>query len=98
MPDNRLLHPNLAQTITQCLQPCDNIPTVLCAAVQDLSAKPGPGSCRAGGVVHLLNANNQKVPVTLHISQRDNGDHVHHVVQVRRDRAHRAGEGVAGMG
>jgi hypothetical protein len=33
-------------------------------------------------VVHLLHANNSKVPVTLSLSQHDDGDHLQHVVRV----------------
>lgn len=53
--------------------------------LQDSNRKPSPGSCRAGGVVHLLAANGTKIPVTLHMSTRgmsaDSVDIVH-VVQV----------------
>jgi hypothetical protein len=33
--------------------------------------------------VHLVHANNSKVPVTLQLSQHDDGDHIQHVVRVR---------------
>jgi hypothetical protein len=58
---------------------------LLCISyLQDLSAKPPPGSCRAGAVVHLQHANNSKVPVTLQLSQHDDGEHMQHVIKVRR--------------
>ncbi|KAF8055488.1 tmcC [Scenedesmus sp. PABB004] len=50
------------------------------AHMKDLSSQPGPGSCRAGAVVHLLHANNSKVPVTLQLSQNDDGEHLQHVM------------------
>jgi hypothetical protein len=34
-------------------------------------------------VVHLLHASSQKVPVTLQISQHDDGEHMKHIVKVR---------------
>lgn len=42
--------------------------------MQDLTKKPNPTSCRAGGVVHLLAANGLKVPVTLKMLQKDSHD------------------------
>jgi hypothetical protein len=56
---------------------------LLPCACQDLSAKPPPSSCRAGAVVHLQHANNSKVPVTLQLSQHDDGEHMQHVIKVR---------------
>lgn len=62
-------------------------PLLLSLLAQDLSAKPPPGSCRAGAVVHLMHANNSKVPVTLQLSQHDDGEHMQHVIKVG-SRAH----------
>lgn len=59
---------------------CTNLLSLI--SQQDLSAKPGPGSCRSGAVVHLVAANNSKVPVTLQLSQHDDGDHIQHVIRV----------------
>eukprot|EP00878_Enallax_costatus_P025839 GHUV01027676.1.p1 GENE.GHUV01027676.1~~GHUV01027676.1.p1 ORF type:complete len:1421 (+),score=378.88 GHUV01027676.1:621-4883(+) len=55
--------------------------------MQDLSKKPNPTSCRAGGVVHLLAANGTKVPVSLKMLQRevqDSAGGLMHVVYVNR--------------
>lgn len=51
---------------------------------QDLSAKAPPSSCRSGAVVHLLHANNSRVPVTLQMTQSTEGDHMQHVIKVMR--------------
>eukprot|EP00883_Tetradesmus_obliquus_P002715 jgi/Sobl393_1/12921/SZX78204.1 len=50
--------------------------------MKDLSAKPPPGSCRSGAVVHLQHANGSKVPVTLQLSNHDDGEHMQHVIKV----------------
>jgi hypothetical protein len=36
-------------------------------------------------VVHLQHANNSKVPVTLQLSQHDDGEHMQHVIKVSGD-------------
>lgn len=51
--------------------------------MQDPSGKPPPSSCRSGAVVHLIDASNNKVPVTLQMSQHDDGEHMQHVIKVR---------------
>jgi predicted methyltransferase len=50
---------------------------------QNLAAVPPATSCRAGAVVHLLRANGVRVPVTLHMTQHDDGERVQHVVKVQ---------------
>lgn len=55
------------------------------AALQDLTKKSGPTSCRSGGVVHLLAANGTKIPVTLKMSVREaqhSSGGMMHVIQV----------------
>eukprot|EP00775_Hariotina_reticulata_P001355 gene1355-1696_t len=47
-----------------------------------LNSQPPPSSCRAGAVVHLCHANTTRVPVTLQLSQRDDGDRMQHVIKV----------------
>jgi len=49
---------------------------------QNLSTTPPATSCRAGAIVHLLRANGIKVPVTVDITQHDNGERVSHVVRI----------------
>eukprot|EP00879_Flechtneria_rotunda_P013062 GHRR01013642.1.p1 GENE.GHRR01013642.1~~GHRR01013642.1.p1 ORF type:complete len:1083 (+),score=308.01 GHRR01013642.1:2122-5370(+) len=52
---------------------------------KDLTHKPNPTSCRAGGVVNMLAANGTKMPVTLKMSVRELPDgKVTHVVQVMK--------------
>lgn len=66
---------------------CSYVPTFFAVSAssraQDLSAKPPPGSCRSGAVVHLQHANGSKVPVTLQLSNHDDGEHMQHVIKVR---------------
>jgi len=50
--------------------------------LQDMAAQPPPSSCRAGAVVHMLHANNSRVPVTLQIIQHDDGAYMQHVIKV----------------
>eukprot|EP00775_Hariotina_reticulata_P003511 gene3511-3781_t len=50
--------------------------------MKELTSKPPPSSCRAGAVVHLCHANTTRVPVTLQLSQRDNGERTQHVIKV----------------
>lgn len=45
--------------------------TCLATPSQDLSRKPPYGSCRAGGVVQMMTASGNKVPVTLRMSSRE---------------------------
>eukprot|EP00775_Hariotina_reticulata_P009112 gene9112-9281_t len=46
------------------------------------SAKPPPSSCRAGAVVHLLHAKGTRLPVTLQMSQHDDGERMQHAIKV----------------
>eukprot|EP00775_Hariotina_reticulata_P003515 gene3515-3785_t len=50
--------------------------------MKEPTSKPPPSSCRAGAVVHLCHANTTRVPVTLKLSQRDDGERMQHVIQV----------------
>lgn len=62
--------------------------------LQNLDRRPGPSSCRAGGVVHLLAANGTKLPVTLKMSIKEGSEatgllHIIHVSRAHCPVSHR---------
>jgi hypothetical protein len=60
-----------------------DLPLFCVLVLQEVSSKPPSSSCRAGAVVHLMHANTSRVPVTLQLSQRDDGERVQHVIKVQ---------------
>ncbi|WIA34671.1 hypothetical protein OEZ86_012986 [Tetradesmus obliquus] len=51
----------------------------------DMPKKMNPSSCQAGGVVHILAANGNKLPVTLKMStSEDAKGHTNHIVQMTK--------------